>query len=330
MCKNPAMAEPAARPHRVVVLLLPPVIGFDAAIPPQLFGSARDESGQPLYEVVMAGLTADPVAGGSGYDIMPAADASVLASADTVIVPGTQLTGPRTDGSLPDEVRAALATIAPGTRIVSICTGAFVLAAAGLLDGRPATTHWNYVNDFRRLYPQVELYEDMLFVDDGDVFTSAGLAAGIDLCLHLIRQDFGLAAANHVARYCVVAPWRTGGQAQFIEHPVPASDERSTSPVREWALANLHELLDVERLADRAQMSVRTFNRRFREETGSSPGAWLIDQRVNRARDLLENTDLAVDDVAARSGMGTGASLRQQLRAHIGVSPTAYRRTFRG
>ena len=318
------------RPHRIVVFMLAPVIGFDAAIPPQFFGSAVDDSGQPLYEVIVAGVQQEPVLGAMGYDIVASADASVLASADTVIVPGTRLAGPRTDGSLPDDVRAALALIRPGTRIVSICTGAFVLAAAGLLDGRQATTHWGDAEDFRRLYPAVDLYEEMLFVDDGDVLSSAGLAAGIDLCLHIIRRDHGSAVANRVARHCVVAPWRTGGQAQFIERPVPSHDARSTSPVREWALGNLHLQLDVEQLAQRAKMSVRTFNRRFRDETGSSPGAWLIAQRVNRARDLLETTDLPIDDIASRAGLGTGASLRQQLRAHIGVSPTAYRATFRG
>jgi transcriptional regulator GlxA family with amidase domain len=320
----------AARPHRVVVLLLAPVIGFDAAIPPQLFGSAVNDRGEALYEVITAGLTRGPVAGASGYDIVAGADLSALAGADTVIVPGTRIEGPRQAGTLPDEVRAALALIRPGTRIVSICTGAFVLAAAGLLNGRPATTHWEYTADFRRLYPEVELYEDMLFVDDGELLTSAGLAAGIDLCLHIIRRDHGAVVANRVAKHCVVAPWRNGGQAQFIEHPVPTPDAQSTSPAREWALRNLDQAVAVEQLAQLARMSVRTFNRRFREETGSSPGAWLIERRVDRARDLLESTDLPVDDVAARAGLGTGSSLRQQLRAHIGVSPTEYRRTFRG
>jgi transcriptional regulator GlxA family with amidase domain len=316
--------------HQVVVLLLAPVVGFDASIAPQLFGSAYDEDGQPLYEVTVAGLTWDAVRGDSGYDMIPRADAGALASADTVIVPGTQVAGPRTDGTLSTELRAAFDSIRPGTRIVSICTGAFVLAAAGVLDGRQATTHWQYADDFRRLYPQVELFEDMLFVDDGDVLTSAGLGAGIDLCLHIIRRDHGQAVANRVARHCVVAPWRNGGQAQFIEAPVPADDDQSTSSVRRWALENLARTVDIDELARHAHMSVRTFNRRFRQETGSAPGAWLIEQRVNRARHLLETTDLAVDDVARQAGLGTGTSLRQQLRAQVGVSPTAYRRTFRG
>jgi transcriptional regulator GlxA family with amidase domain len=173
------------------------------------------------------------------------------------------------------------------------------------------------------------LDENLLFIDDGDVLTSAGLAAGIDLCLHLIRRDHGSAVANAVARYCVVPPWRDGGQAQFIERPVPAADEQSTAYAREWALAHLDQPLDVARLAAEARMSVRTFNRRFREETGHSPGAWLIEQRVDHARHLLEATDLPIDEVARRSGLGSGASLRQHLRAAVGVAPLAYRRTFR-
>lgn len=324
MCNDPAMT------HRVVVLLLPPVIGFDAAIPPQLFDSATDDAGRPLYDVVTASLDGGPVAGVHGFDLVPRTDASALATADTVVVPGTRLPGPRSDGSLPDDVRAALAGVRPGTRIVSICTGAFVLAAAGLLDGRPATTHWAHAASFRDLYPRVRLDEDLLFVDDGDVLTSAGLAAGVDLCLHIVRRDHGTAVANRAARECVVPPWRDGGQAQFIERPVPVGPEQSTAAVRAWALHHLDEDLDVARLAERARMSLRTFNRRFRQETGASPGAWLVEQRVNHARHLLESTDLPVDAVARRAGFGTGAGLRQHLRAAVGVSPSAYRRTFRG
>ena len=315
--------------HRVAVLLLPPTIGFDASIPVQLLGSAEDDRGAPLYDVQMVSLDGEPVPTSNGYAIVPTGDATTLAQADTVIVPGTRLAGPRFDGVLPDDVAAALAALRPGVRLVSICTGAFVLGAAGVLDGRPATTHWQHTAAFRRLYPRVRLDEDLLFVDDGDVLTSAGLAAGMDLCLHLVRRDHGTAAANRVARYCVVPPWRDGGQAQFIERPVPAAGSESTAYARQWALEHLDQPLDVARLAAEARMSVRTFNRRFREETGHSPGAWLIGQRVEHARHLLEATDLPVDAVARRSGLGSGASLRQHLRATLGVSPLAYRRTFR-
>jgi transcriptional regulator GlxA family with amidase domain len=317
-------------PHRVAVLLLPPVIGYDATIPVQLLGSAMDDRDRPLYDVRMVGLTGGPVPTPSGYALVPHSDAAALRDVDTVIVPGTRLAGPRTDGTLPADVRAALGSLRPGTRLVSICTGAFVLGAAGVLDGRPATTHWAHADSFRQLYPAVRLDENLLFVDDGDVLTSAGLAAGVDLCLHLIRRDHGVAAATRTARYCVVAPWRDGGQAQFIDRPVPTSGQDGTAYAREWALANLDRPLDVARLAGEARMSVRTFNRRFREETGRSPGAWLIERRVDHARHLLETTDLPVDDVARLSGLGSGASLRQHLRAAIGVAPLAYRRTYRG
>lgn len=288
-------------PH-VVVLLLEPVIGFDATIPPQLFGTARDAGGVPLYQVTTASLDAGPVRSEHGYAMVPEADASVLADADTVVIPGTVGKGPRRHGTIDDDLRAALELVRPGTRMVSICTGAFVLAAAGLLDGRPATTHWDKVADFRALYPQVLLDEDRLFVDDGDVLTSAGLAAGVDLCLHLIRRDHGAEVANHVARYNVVPPWRDGGQAQFIERPVPVLDAESTAPARAWALAHLDGTVDIAGMAAAARMSRRTFIRRFGEETGQSPGAWVSKQRVELALRLLERTDLGVDEVATRAG----------------------------
>jgi transcriptional regulator GlxA family with amidase domain len=315
--------------HHVVVLLLPPVVGFDAAIPPQLFCSARDAAGERLYDVTVAGLDGTPVPSEYGYAMVPGADRSALAAADTVIVPGTRVAGPRRTGELPDEIREAFALIRPGTRLVSICTGAFVLAAAGLLDGRPATTHWAYAEDFRRLYPAVELDENLLFVDDGDVLTSAGLAAGVDLCLHILRRDHGTELANQVARQCVVPPWRDGGQAQFIHRPVPAPDGRSTAAAREWALKHLDAAIDVATLARRAGMSERTFNRRFRDETGQPPATWLLAHRLDRARHLLESTDLPVDRVARDAGLGSAANLRAHLRESVGVAPGAYRRTFR-
>jgi transcriptional regulator GlxA family with amidase domain len=212
---------------------------------------------------------------------------------------------------------------------VSICTGAFVLAAAGLLDGRPATTHWALADHFRRLFPQVALEPEVLFVDDGDVLTSAGAASGIDVCLHLVRSDHGSAVANRVARQCVVPPWREGGQAQYIDQPMPAEGADGTGATRAWALARLDQPLALRELAVHARMSPRTFARRFQEETGTSPGRWLIQQRVHRARHLLESSDLPVDRIAAEVGFATGTSLRQHLHAAIGVSPQAYRSTFR-
>ena len=316
------------RPHRVVVLLLDPLIGYDAVIPAQLLGEAKDAEGRPLYDVVMASLDGGAVPTPTGYAIVPQHDVSALRTADTLVVPGTRIAGPRREGTIPDEVLAALRSVRPGTRMVSICTGAFVLAAAGLLDDRPATTHWEYSEALASLYPRVHVDAGVLFTDDGDVLTSAGLSAGVDLCLHLIRRDHGAEVANRVARHCVVPPWRDGGQAQYIERHVPEHPHESTAAARHWALEHLDT--DVPALARRAGMSERTFARRFREETGQSPGAWLIRQRVDHARHLLEATDLPVDTVAERAGMGTAASLRSHLRAHLGVSPAAYRRTFRG
>lgn len=316
--------------HRIAVLLLPPVVGFDATIAPMLFSSATDADGRPLYDVVTCGLTRDPVAATTGFAVLPEAGAEALASADTVVVPGTRYPAARVEGTLPPAAAAALASIRPGTRLVSICTGAFVLAAAGLLDGRPATTHWKFAEDLRRLHPRVQVDENVLFVDDGNVLTSAGLAAGIDLCLHIIRSDHGAQVANAVARYCVVPPWREGGQAQFIDRQVPAPDHFSTAPTREWALQHLHEELTVQRLARHAKMSARTFNRRFREETGQAPGAWIRHRRIDRARELLESRDLPIDEVARMSGLGSGGNLRHHLRRGVGMSPSSYRKVYQG
>lgn len=316
--------------HRVAVLLLPPVVGFDASIAPMLLGSAEDDDGTPLYDVVTCGLSRDAIPATNGFGIVPAAGPEVLATADTVVIPGTRYVPARRDGLLAPDVRAALDSIRPGARLVSICTGAFVLAAAGLLDGRRATTHWKFADALRRLHPAVSVDEKVLFVDDGDVLTSAGLAAGIDLCLHIIRNDHGAQVANAVAKYCVVPPWREGGQAQFIDRHVPAADDTSTAATREFALRHLDEELTVERLARHANMSPRTFNRRFREETGQAPGTWIRNRRVDRARELLESRDLPVDEVARRSGLGTGGNLRHHLRRGLGMSPSSYRKTYQG
>lgn len=315
--------------HRVVVLVIGDVIGYDMSIPPLILGEAQDEHANKLYDVRICGLDRRPLHVVSGYTMVPDHGAEALTEADTVIIPGTRVEGPRRHGTLPDNLAEALALVPPGARMMSICTGAFVLGAAGILDGRPATTHWAWADDFRRLYPSVLLDEDVLFVDDGDVLTSAGLGAGVDLCLHVIRMDHGSEVANRAARYCVVPPWRDGGQSQFIQKLVPQSGTDGTAPTREWALRHLDRGLDLAELAGHARMSVRTFSRRFRAETGMSPGTWLIQQRVRQARHLLETTDLSVDRVATECGMGTAASLRQHLRAAIGVAPLAYRKTFR-
>ena len=319
----------APRPHEVAVLALETSVAFEVGLPHAFLGGAVDADGHPLYRVRLATVDGGPAPTSAGYSVLPDHDLSLLETADTVVVPGVY-GGPQLDGTLSPVLTEALTRAASHARIVSICTGAFVLAAAGLLDGRPATTHWMHAAAFADLFPQVRLDPSVLFVDDGDVLTSAGNAAGIDLLLHLVRRDHGSEVANSVARRRVVSPWRDGGQSQFIERPLPEPGDTGTAATRAWALARLGEPLTLEELAGHARMSVRTFTRRFRQETGLSPQRWLTAQRVTLARRLLESTDTPVERVATDAGFGTTASLRQHLHAAIGVAPLAYRRTFRG
>lgn len=312
------------------MLAMDGVIPFELGIPPRIFGGAKTSDGEPLYEVITCTIDGAPVRTDADFAITVEHGAEALEGADTVVIPATHALGTiSTEGRLPESLAGAIARIRPGTRLVSICTAAYVLAAAGLLDGRPATTHWSSTDHFQKLFPLVKVNPGVLFVDDGDVLTSAGVAAGVDLCLHIVRRDHGTEVANRVARRCVVPPWRDGGQAQFIERPLPAPTASTTASTRAWALERLHEPLPLSELAAHARMSRRTFTRRFRHEMGLSPGQWLILQRVELARRLLETSDLPVDGVALRSGFGTAASLRQHLQVAIGVSPMAYRRTFR-
>jgi transcriptional regulator GlxA family with amidase domain len=309
------------RPERVVVLALDGVYPFELGIPSRILGAADGH-----YEVLTCTVDGRPVRTSADFTIGVAHGPEVLRTADTVVV--TSMPPEYIPRELPEEVAAALSLIRPDARIVSICTAAFVLAEAGLLDGRRATTHWQVADVFRRRYPRVDLDPDVLFVDDGRILTSAGAASGVDVCLHIVRTDHGSALANSVARRCVVPPFRDGGQAQYIEQPVPVSGAASTAATRAWALERLDEPLTLSDLAGHARMSLRTFARRFHDEVGLSPGRWLIQQRVARARHLLESSDLPVDRIAAEVGFATGASLRQHLHAAIGVSPQAYRRTF--
>ena len=323
------MAHPDDR-HEVVVLALPGAMAYEVGLPSQFLGSAVGPHGRRLYRVRVAGLDGGPVPTSAGYSILPEHGVEILATAQTVVVPGIYGTAAMTEGTVSAELGELLRHTARTARLVSICTGAFVLAAAGLLDGRPATTHWLYADRFRELFPQVELEPDVLFVDDGDVLTSAGNAAGIDLLLHVVRRDHGSEVANRVARRSVVAPWREGGQSQFVERPVPDDDGIGTASARAWAAARLDEPLTLADLAAHARTSVRSFTRRFREETGLSPQRWLAGQRIALARELLESTDAPVDRIAADAGFGTAASLRAHFRAALGVPPLAYRRTYQG
>ncbi|MFE0257388.1 GlxA family transcriptional regulator [Streptomyces sp. NPDC059010] len=319
------------RPHRVVVLALDGLLPFELGIPHRIFGRPRDARGRYLYDVVTCSIRPPgPVRTDADFAVQVEHGPEALATADTVVVPALYENGPLYEqGVLTPELAAALAHIRPGTRLTSICTGVYVLAAAGYLDGRPATTHWADAERFQALFPQIEVDPNVLFIDDGDVLTSAGVAAGIDLCLHMVRSDHGTAVANDVARRTVVPPHRDGGQAQYIHRPVPDPQQASTTTARAWALGRLHEPIQLRDMADQVSMSVRTFTRRFREEVGVSPGQWLTQQRVERARHLLESSDLSVDQVARDAGFGTAQSMRQHLQTALGVTPTSYRRTFR-
>ncbi|TMR95575.1 GlxA family transcriptional regulator [Nonomuraea basaltis] len=312
--------------HRVAVVVQNHFAPLDLGVPGQVFWSAETPEGEKLYEVVTCSEGRRPVRCSAGYSVLPDDDLDVLDTADTILVPGIHGGRVLRDGTISDTLRAALQG---RPRTMSICTGSFVLAAAGLLDGRRATTHWTDAARFATLFPQVKLDPDVLFVDDGDVLTSAGVAAGLDLCLHVVRRDHGSEVANRAARRCVMPPWRDGGQAQYIERPLPYVAAGGTAATREWMLAHLDAQLDLNALAGHARMSVRTFTRRFREETGVSPARWLTTQRVQHARHLLETTDLGVEEVARRAGFGTAVSLRQHLHAAVGVAPLAYRHTFR-
>jgi transcriptional regulator GlxA family with amidase domain len=307
--------------HRVVALAIPEVVAFDLSIPAQVFGRPDPDLGPDGYEFVLCSVKAGPVPTSTGFDVVAPRGLGALRRADTVVVPGF-------NGGVPPAVAGALrAAHARGARIVSVCTGAFALAEAGLLDGRRATTHWADADELARRYPAVEVDDRVLFVDHGDVATSAGIAAGIDLCLQLVRADHGAAVAEAIARRMVVAPYREGSQAQFIDRPLP-SPAGGLAATRAWALERLASPLTVAEMAGHAGWSVRSFARHFRAETGTTPLKWLHEQRLAEALRLLEQSDLGVDTVAARAGFGTAASLRLHLRRAAGTTPTAHRRAF--
>lgn len=310
------------RRHRVAVLVRDGVYPFELGIPARIFGAADER-----YEVVLCSVDGGPVETNAGFSVTPQHGPEAIVAADTTIV--APIDPSRLTRDLPPDVLEVLARRRPGSRIASICTGGFVLAAAGLLDGRPATTHWECAPLFRRWFPRIALDEGVLFVDDGDVLTSAGAASGVDLCLHLIRLDHGAEVANRAARRCVVPPFRDGGQAQYIERPVPDDDRSSTSATRQWALQHLDQPLTLAQLARHAHMSERTFGRRFRAETGLTARQWIIGRRLDRARHLLESSTMSIEQIAADIGFATATSLRQHMNAELGVSPLAYRRTFR-
>lgn len=313
-------------PHRVVALVLPTVVPFDLGVPAQVFGYPLPDLGHKRYTFTVCGVRAGRVATGRGFSIAVSHGLDALRDAETIVVPGID------DPSLPiprSVVGALTRAHERGVRLVSICTGAFVLAAAGVLDGRRATTHWLDAPALAERYPAIEVDPDVLYIDEGSVLTSAGITAGVDLCLHVVRKDYGAAVANAVARRLVVAPHRSGGQAQFVVQPVAEPRGTELEAVRTWALARLAQPLTVRQLASRAGMSMRTFARRFVAETGTSPLQWLLRQRLLAAQQRLENTDHPVERVARECGFGSAISLRVHFRREFQTSPLAYRRAFR-
>jgi transcriptional regulator GlxA family with amidase domain len=318
-----------AVPIRVTLLLVEGCVVYDVGTVVTVFGPRRPGSPRPElpYALTLAGATPGPVTTSSGIVLHAQTGLEALEHADLVVVSGTV---PELVGAQREALDALAAAHARGTRVMSICTGAFTLAHAGLLDGRRATTHWGYCAQLAAEFPAIDVDPTVLYVDDGDVLTSAGLAAGMDLCLHVVREQLGADAAATIARWNVVPPHRDGGQAQYIDAPVPATGGGNLEPTRAWALGRLDTALTVDDLARHAHMSGRTFARRFVAETGESPKRWLTTQRIHHARRLLETTDLPIEDVAQRCGFHSAAALRIHFGRATATRPTTYRRTFRG
>lgn len=319
--------EPAKkiRRHTVAAVVFEAVSPFEFAVACEVFGIDRSaDVGAPWYRFVVCSSDPSPVTAKTGFTIGTSHGLEALRRADTILIPSAGHS--ENNEELLEALRRAHKR---GARIMSVCTGAFILAAAGLLDGRRVTTHWMHAAELARRFPLVKVDPDVLYVDDGDILTSAGTAAGIDLCLHVVRLDYGAEAANIVARRMVVPPHRDGGQAQFVNQPVhdlPAHDPFTETLA--WAHGNLENDLSVNELAARSAMSSRTFARRFGDTHGTTPHQWLLRQRVLLAQRLLETTDLSIDTIAARCGMGSAANLRQHFQRIVRNTPQAYRRCF--
>lgn len=315
------------KPNIVAVIAFDRISPFHLSVPCMVFED-RSRQGLPPFDVRVCAAEVGKLRTEAGFTIEPHHGLAGLSDASTIVVPSWRDADERPPEALISALRRAHAR---GACIVGLCLGAYVLAEAGLLDGRPATTHWSWSGHFAVRYPQVRMKTDVLYVDDGQILTSAGTAAGIDCCLHLLRRQHGADVANRVARSMVVAPHRRGSQAQYIEQPLPASpqDDRLAA-VLSWALQHLDQAHSLDALAERALMSRRTFTRRFRQTTGTTVHQWLLNQRLVRAQRLLETTDHSLEAIAAQTGFGSAVSLRQRFAATLQTSPSSYRREFRG
>lgn len=312
-------------PTRVAVLVLDGVVSFDLGITVQAFARGPGADGLPAgFTLTTCGARAGKVPTGDGFGLTVPAGLEALETADLIMLPGRTTTA----GPPPKVIEALRAAHARGARLASICVGAFDLAATGLLDGRQATTHWGFADAFRERFPEVDLLPEALYVDEGDLLSSAGLAAGMDLCLHIVREQEGAAAAAALARWNVVALHREGGQAQFVPTPVVHPGE-DLAPTLQWAREHLDERLDARVLAAHAHMSTRTLARRFSAEMGTTPKAWITAQRVALARELLESTDAPIGEVVHRTGLGSAPVLRRHLARVVHSTPSGYRGTFR-
>ncbi|MCW0454829.1 GlxA family transcriptional regulator [Xanthomonas sacchari] len=313
-------------PHRLAVVAFDLISPFHLAVPCQVF-EARPDTDLPAFDLRVCAADPGPLRTDAGFAIQVQHGLEALDGADTVIVPSWRDAAEPAPAALCQALRRAHAA---GAQVVGLCLGTFVLADAGLLDGRPATTHWAALTRFAQRHPQVRLQPDVLYVDDGDVLTSAGTVAGIDCCLHLVRRRHGADVANRIARRLVVAPHRQGGQAQYIEQPLPASRrDAQLGPTLDWMLQRLDQPLRLDALAAHARMSRRSFTRQFRQVTGTTVVQWLAHQRLVRAQQLLERTDLPLERVAADCGFGSAGALRLQFTRDLGLPPSAYRRGFR-
>ena len=309
----------------VVVFVYDGLCAFEFSCAAEVFGLPRPELGPGWYRFETCAMNGRNIAGQYGLSMEVDGGLNRIAAAGTIIIPGWRGVGVPVPAPVIDALRTAHNR---GARLLSICSGSVVLAATGLLDGKRATTHWRYADELQRLYPNIQVDPDVLYVDEGQILTSAGSAAGLDLCLHLVRRDYGAAVANQVARRLVIAPHRDGGQAQFLERPVDQRERGSLSALLDKMTRRLSERLRITELARLAAMSERTFMRRFRAATGMTPADWITRVRVDRARELLEGTELSIDQIAARAGLGTATTLRHHFRRKVGVSPLEYRRQF--